>query len=1521
MKKRILALFSVLLLAVLMTAAVSAADGVNLQLATAGTGVDLSALEEGQTFDVYVTVGPTKQIGSNPNYIYRVAEDTVTAAPNKNTNKLTAENFAITWDTASLEVSAVSTYPGSPSTTLQSAGDGLYYAFLGSAIGTKLDLDVSAYGTGSNNTGSLSISYDGSTTAAAGFIIRGEKTTLSSAPATVVVAKITFKVVTGAEGGDETVSMVNTYTYNGTAKTNPTSTVSVGVVKGCAHENKTALTPAQLTEKGLENITVTCYQEGVTWYQCNSDCGKVVSIFTEKLPHNFNKEAALVGHEPTCLSDGKKAMYCSNDGCTEYDADTVTTAAQLGHSTDTDHHAYDAPSCTDDGYDLYYCVRCGYVTPTVDGDFTPIVYANGNFTTPVGAAAECPDAVKLAATGHNWVADRTENGVTYYVCSNDCGADEQEVSVADTVRYVSTNGGGDGSSVDSTVTLAAAFDAFKDLPKNVECTIYLVGDVTLAPRQLSSNNTQPKSFEETSHEAHVTITTAPGKSKASLFFPFSKVSHYYLYGPTTFDNIYIASDAAGTTSGSSASIAMFGRGFDLEMTENIEMKSTASTKTIPYSKTGGNWEYAKDTTLAICATKVYLCGGFYTNGYYDGAAYADGYSTNMIVNGGSYWVVVGGSRTTMTTTNCELNISVGGNAQIGQIVPINTSANSNITGTVANIHYYGGATIAVAYRAEMQIRGGLYTVNHFFHNGCSATTIGDFVMGLSAGAGNYKNVNCYYSVSDTASTGADEYGLAFIAKTEKYAASYLEYNEFMTFVEWCIEHGDGHDFVDGVCSFCDVEECRNHKAETVVISEPTCVTDGVSYERCSVCYEVLSDTVVVPADPTAHVFAWDLTKTPITSVCTNDGCGYVRGTYTGETATLYVSDKGYGDGGFSADYPLNDFLTAFELAAASGEDATIYIVGSITVYDNFSNSSHTVFAEPTHANKITVCGYKNSGVFKFAGVSSTGKTIYAMNGDTTFENLEFSSWGNVVVGSAYFYLAAQHNNLVLGENVSTDFMRNTSSGLITGAPIILGGCYHSAYRADGSSVTAANCAGGDNNVTICSGTYYEFIGGSVGAGGCGSGNCSVTVSILGDVSFRDYVSLGGFEQPVGDITFILDGSLSVGNYFSLAGVNKSSDRTCGAADSVTVYLYSGSVISQNFQSTTGATTDRPLGCTNLANADGNFYIDDLMANGLTVYYAPANASAVSMYNTFKAAPAKNTVQFKVIDSSYCEVNRGDHRIESTVEEVASTCAAQGYGKYICADCGETYTVSLDPVAHTFGEGAKAIDANCIDPQIDKKTCSECGFIEYYVNTDVPATGVHTYEDGICVYCNINIQDLCEHEWGTPTTVTSGCGVGTQTVCNVCGKTVIDINSADHKFGAYTVTVAPTATEPGIKTRVCKSCGKTETAIIYADGSSVGTAAIATDASGNLADLEVVTSKLSSAEKAVLNALLQDTAYGSEVKVSYEVEGDAITNITYSIPLPAEYADMQNVKVIVKDDNGDLHMVEFTIDKGYIVFTF
>lgn len=1578
MKKRFLALLTVLLVATLMTTAVFASTTLVLD-----SSVDTeTALTEAQTFDVYIVISPFNKVGTsaNANWVYRVAEDSANAskAPANANLNTKDEKFTLTWDKKSLEVAAVTYHTGGTSSSIkndQDAGDGYKFAYLGKSLTNYVTPTPTGVGTGNLNTGTLVIDFGSDKVGA--FIVREE----TSAPK-AVVAKITFKVVAGAEGGEETITLDNTYTYVPTSKAcaNAQTSVTVTVEAGCEHKNMVAMNATQLANKGLTNNAATCMAPGNKWYHC-SECNSDVNQTLNQLDHDFSVLKYVDGKEETCTAGASKAMYCSTDGCNEYDKNSVVPVDKLGHTFS--ESLYLAPTCTDDGYDLNYCIRCGAVangeqqvagTYYINGAF----YANSAATTPL---TKLPDAVTVVALGHEWKYDRTEGDVNYYVCTRKdaCGVEDKAVSVSDTVRYVanSAKGTGDGSSAGNATTYAKAFEDLGKLPAGVDATIYLTEQIEIPQLQVSSNNKIVKSFEEPRHDANITVTTAPGKTKAALYFDFATVSQYYLYGPTVFDNIIISSNAKGGTSGTSESISIFARGFRFETTENLEMKSTltGSDAVIPYSKNNGNFKYSKDLSYDFAACKIYLMGGFYSDGtnkgLYEGTT-GTTFTSDLVLNGGEFYVVAGAGRNNsgLPVVNCELNITVGGNAVIGQLVPISIyDKQFSLSGTVANIHYYGG-TIILAYRAEMQPRyDNQYTVNHFFYNGSGSMSIGDFMMGKKDPM-HAKNVNCYYSVTDTASPSAREYGLGFIAKGDKLSGDvplsdkYFETTENMSFPEYCVEHLGGHDVVGGKCSFCELTTCKTHKSEYYVESEATCITDGVSYYRCSVCFEHLSDTVRIPMSDDYHDAEFVVEKEP---TCLTDGKSYYKCTICSEklgddiitpagtdyhnaawrlgdtvfeyycsvcekvlatrannASTFYVSDNGKPDGGFTADYPVNDFEKAFEMAIASGKDATIYIVGSATVISNCTSSNtHYVFAEPEHDNHITIAGYNNVGILKICATDAgKQRTIYALNGDTTFENLEFTTWSYVAPEDAsdYFtYIVAQHHHLTFGENVTTDFMRNTAANKISGAYYIMGGCYHYQYTKT-TATKASECAGGDNHITFYSGAFFRFFGGSIN-GTCNNSN--VNVDILGDVSFREYMVLGSNVNDAGDITLTLNGNLSVGKYFTLSGLNSKEDLSLGAVGDVTLKLINGSILHYNQEAKDHGITNPdnvPIG----AAPYGDNGVFDVTRNldSLTVIYDPTDATIKDLALSFGYF-AEKTVNYKKLGSNeVCSKTvNGEHVRGEIVEEVESICSAQGHIIYNCTACGKNETVPLPEVPHSFGEGVTASAATCIKPEIEKKVCA-CGYVEFYIG-DEAATGVHTFDEGnVCTGCLENKQALCAHEnWSDPVEVKTGCGVGTKTVCLNCDKEVIEVTGADHNFGKYTVTVQPTATEPGVKVRSCRSCGKTETAVIYADGGAIGSTAIATDASGNLADIDVATSKLTSVEKEVLNALLQDTSYGSEVKVSYKVDGDKVTDITYSIPLPAEYANLRNVKVVVKDDDGTLHTVEFTVEKGFIVFKF
>ncbi len=1508
MKKRIFTLLMVLVMSVLMGVAASAVDSPKLEIAPVGSGVDLTALEEGETFDVYLLVSPMKKVGTSNNYIYRVPEDSATAANNASA-KLTEMKYTLTWDKASLEVSAVAV---KATNAEESAGNGYYFAhFVKIGITTKQDPSITGVGSGANNTGTLTLDY--STTKANGFGMYNATT----APSVGAVAKITFRVVSGAEGGTNLpITLKNTYKYNGSGASITGDNITVSVVAGCEHANKSALSPAELAAAGLTNVTATCLVEGKTWYYC-SDCEKNIEITSNKLDHNYVTEKYL--KEPTCFEGGQKALYCDTEGCTEYDKTNVTNVGAYGHDFTAQNHAYLEPDCTTDGYDLYWCSRCNGVAPHSNGDgFVYVVFDSGVFKNPNGSPyTGIPNEVKLAATGHDWVWNRTEGNIAYYECSRECGVAEKQVDLADTVRYVSDAGGGDGSSAQSTVRLHEAFDAFKDFPADVDCTIYLVGDVSLYHHQTSSVNSATKNFEEARHDATVTITTAPNTAKAELHFPFATASQYFLGGPTVFDNITVTSTAVGTTSSSSQSTTIYARGFDITFTENFETYGKNG-GTFDYSKLDGSLSLAVPTTIKVPDCKLYVCGGFTAGGGYNGADIGT-YKSTMNIYGGTFFVIAGGSRNSVNLEDTVVDIHVGGNAKVAQLIPFNVPANTNVDGSAVNIHYHGGFEAAMAYVAQNAATGGDYTVNHLFHEGSGDIKLGDFMMGNGS---HHKNVNVFYYTYDNETV---KMANSVNNKVSKYTAQYMISYDYAPFAKWCVEWLGGHDFVEGQCTFCKIEPCQTHNIVNKVISLPNCITDGVSYDYCTVCFEHIGEEIRIPLIPDAHKYGWDLSKSPIESVC--EYCGDVRYTYSGEnTGVIYVSDNGYGDGGFTPDYPLNDYETAFKMAAAFNGDATIYVVDSISVYHNYTGTSaNTVFIEPKHENTVTVKGYKNVGIFKFG--ADKGRILYNLNGDTTFENIEFSEGSANNTSNSFNYIIAAHNHLTIGENVTTAFERNSDGAYHNGRIVVVGGCYYSNYTISDTN----NCEGTDTHITLHSGNFYSVYGGSVYSD-CALVNGTINVEFFGDIVISDVFAAGSASRAAGDVIItVKDANVSTANTFSIVGLNANDNANTpenelyrATVKNVTLKIYSGSLIAQSFQATQGTTALRPLGATSVETPDNGFEITQHLEK-LTICYDPSNASAVTAVNSLKSSPMYVNGYTELMLEDMCEASLdGQHTPNGAAkEETDSTCSAQGYAIYTCAACGEDYTEAKNIVPHDYGQATLSSAANCVSPQIDKEICDVCGFVNYVINAENPATpDTHTFDEetGICKYCMLSKQDLCEHVWDGGVSITTGCGTGMEYTCTVCQKQRIEVTSTEHNYGKFTVTVTPTETEPGIKTRTCKSCGKVDTALLYADGGAVNADAIAVDSTGNLADFDIVTSKLTKSEREVLNALLQDTAYGSEIKVSYKTNGDE-TNITYSIPLPAEYADMENVKVVVKDDDGKLHNVEFTVEKGYIVFTF
>ena len=151
----------------------------------------------------------------------------------------------------------------------------------------------------------------------------------------------------------------------------------------------------------------------------------------------------------------------------------------------------------------------------------------------------------------------------------------------------------------------------------------------------------------------------------------------------------------------------------------------------------------------------------------------------------------------------------------------------------------------------------------------------------------------------------------------------------------------------------------------------------------------------------------------------------------------------------------------------------------------------------------------------------------------------------------------------------------------------------------------------------------------------------------------------------------------------------------------------------------------------------------------------------------------------------------------------ATCTKEGIMTYTCS-CGDTYTESIPATGHT----AKKYSAKAATCTSEGRTafyyCRQCN--KYFsdsactkqitkASTVVKATG-HSYTAIV-----------------TAPTCTKG-GYTTHT-CSACGDSYKDTETpaAEHKFGAWTTKIQPTATSEGKSERECRECHIKETKLI------------------------------------------------------------------------------------------------------------
>lgn len=1022
--------------------------------------------------------------------------------------------------------------------------------------------------------------------------------------------------------------------------------------------------------------------------------------------------------------------------------------------------------------------------------------------------------------------------------------------------------------------------------------------------------------------------------------------HLNLGGPVVFENVTFTSAAVEAR--------INAQNNKLVMGEGIVMANASST-----AQTNSSLPFKVNNV------KMFVSGGFYEN-------IPATMATDITIRSGEYYVVSGFNYTNSTAaTKGTAKLTVGktnesDTLKICDLVAFSTVAQTRLTAdSTATIIIDGAVDIGRLMMSEREKTANEVEANYITNlviRGAISESYRDAYhapYGFDVTGGSHTEASLGYHTfniyTDRRVSGAvlAEYaffgGDGYTADETLVSGGYKPVSEggdtTMTkhsYMEYCAEYLGGHNDGDSdtLCDECGAKtNCEHENVEHTTVKEANCTEKGYETLFCHECgtmvYEGETDI-----DENAHIYAWEVTDSGYRYVCVHNA-EHVYCTYGKAVTAFYVSDNGKADGGFSASYPSNDFDSVMRLAAASDKDVTVYILGYVTLENN-SGTDYEMYIEPSHSNRITIRGYgENSGIIT---IGTRNKRIeYMLSGDTTFEQMEFDTRNS----TGTFYITANHHRLVMGERITTTFGRHTSTSSNGGKLAIIGGC--------DATVDKSSCTKTTTDITLKSGMYYMVIGGS-SSKACGLASGTININVLGDITVGGVVTsqngyvdrqfiLGSHSANAGDINFTVDGvvtcinALCVGSYGTQTVNNESVCRTAG---DVTITVKSGTVIDYSFSGRSErahvyddefAQTYDPT-ASNLGIADvvvfplGNSHTHAIRGgvmktlDSLHVSYNSNDDSAVDFAKRLRLSlGGADNFSMEVISGTPCTSANGRHTaLGAGTVVLEATCRGEGSIEYTCATCSKKYTTTIERLPHDFSTAKLSSEANCTSPAIYVSVCQNenCGF-KNYEKVGAP-TGTHVFENGVCKYCNLSKQTLCNHEnLSDAEEFVSGCGVGTKVVCLDCEKEFITIDGADHKFGKYTVTVEPTETTPGVKSRTCRSCGKVETALLYAEG-SVAAEAVATNADGSLSDVSVDTLKLSSVEKAALNALLQDSEYGSEVKVSYSADG-AVANMTYSIPLPAAYEHMHNLKIVVKDDEGKLHTVDFKIEKGYIVFEF
>ena len=149
---------------------------------------------------------------------------------------------------------------------------------------------------------------------------------------------------------------------------------------------------------------------------------------------------------------------------------------------------------------------------------------------------------------------------------------------------------------------------------------------------------------------------------------------------------------------------------------------------------------------------------------------------------------------------------------------------------------------------------------------------------------------------------------------------------------------------------------------------------------------------------------------------------------------------------------------------------------------------------------------------------------------------------------------------------------------------------------------------------------------------------------------------------------------------------------------------------------------------------------------------------------------------------------GDHDWQATIERPA-TEDEDGLWLFTCTKCGETFTKPIPATGHLWSDWIVEIEPTCTSEGREYRVCTRYPDNPHYEYRIIPM-----------------LSPTGQHDWQETSRVDATCtDAGSITyTCSYCGETYVEaLPALGHDWGDWQLTTPPTATEPGVETRVCK----------------------------------------------------------------------------------------------------------------------